>query len=490
MVDDDRQDVPDPPFRSLPVRLETLSPVIYAPNAARRLRGASVLWLNDRWFGEAGIDLARDGERDHVERWLLATYGVSIPSPHEPDDLYVGPPRTLGADRYGGTGGTVHGGSGRCLFASGFNVKGAGRTSLVSDATDWYHSHGCLWLEEAIRESLYSELAARVFPGGAVPVIAILDAGAGIYWDDGSIGERRALVVRPNFVRLAHLQRSLFFGSAGHPGSEQHLDALKCRDVAEAVWRNGAASPSTLEIAERIGRQIGFARFHRLWPGPFFSSNFTLDGQLVDFGSFRSMPDWKRRQGAVTDLPFGDEHLGVLPTLHSLSFAASRVGAKTASGEHLNRAYYDAVNAEFDRSARVAFGFPPSSQSDMVEAFTTLLRLRYRQEQAMSVGSSAAAENPIAEEFRQAGSPLSMAYAAALASRSGKPQAATAPLPDPDRIFGTLSSLSRENVQSGIETLLGGWSDDETTRRHDLGTFIESRLMHWMGHELAHVTAR
>src|SRR5206468_820219 len=109
---------------------------------------------------------------------------------------------TFHADRYGATSGSAHGGSGRVGTNGPFNVKGLGRTPLASTMSDWQHSHGCLWLEEAVREAIYSEVADAEFPHGAVPVVAIIGTGIRHELEDGAVGER-ALLVRPSFLRLA-----------------------------------------------------------------------------------------------------------------------------------------------------------------------------------------------------------------------------------------------------------------------------------------------
>lgn len=276
---------------------------------------AKVLWVNTRWMFEAGIDIQISSVRDKVHDWLLANFGVLVPYPNaQPCPHYSSTEITFGADRYGSILGNTHGGSGRCGTHKGFNAKGIGRTPLVSNEVDWGHSHGCFWLEEAIRETIVSEITSAEVPTGSIPVVAIINAGVRFHFDDGTLGEHRAIVVRPNFIRIAHLQRSIFFGTSGTRQSDQFHDAIRVREGLQALWGNkhkrqklGVKSESLLQSALLTAEQLGFCQFHRLSPGPFYASNSTIDGELVDFGSFRSLPSWKKYIFAPSKPKFGEE---------------------------------------------------------------------------------------------------------------------------------------------------------------------------------------
>ncbi|NIJ18658.1 hypothetical protein FHS95_000327 [Sphingomonas naasensis] len=284
------------------------SPNLYAPFEARRLQGARVAWLNRRWFAQAGVDVDAPGVRAGIEAWLLRHYAVCVPGADDPHDLYTADLQTLFADRYGAPGGSAHGGSGRVGTFGGFNAKGIGRTPLASVQSDWYHSHGYMWLEEAVRETILSEVASRIFPHGAVPVVALLDAGCRIHWRDGSTGARRAIIVRPAFLRIASFMRSIFFGRGGYAGSEQWIDSQRVRDLWRSDWGSGGVGAVFRAAFTATGRQYGFGRVLRMWPGPPFASNLTLEGALVDFGSFRALPDWSCAQGETASHGFGAEN--------------------------------------------------------------------------------------------------------------------------------------------------------------------------------------
>lgn len=287
---------------------------LYVPFAVRPFRHARVAWLNNRWFQTVGVDCSIPEQRSEIENWLVNRFGVSVPSEDDPEGQYRPEEQHLYADRYGAPRGSVGGGSGRVGTFGTFNAKGIGRTPLVSLQSDWYHSHGCMFLEEAIREAILSEICTRTFPHGTVPTIAVIDTGARLRWRDGTYGARRAIIVRPAFLRVAHLMRSIFFGTSGYLGSDQVTDAACVRDM----WERIPAETLHTTFAT-VGAQYGFGNALRLWPGPFFVSNFTIDGELVDFGSFRALPNWMRARGESRAHSFGGEATLVAAAARSLA---------------------------------------------------------------------------------------------------------------------------------------------------------------------------
>lgn len=291
-----------------------ISKHLYVPFPVRPFRHARVAWLNKRWFSASGVDCADEKQRHTIEKWLIERFGVSVPSEDDPDGQYTAEESTLYADRYGAPSGSISGGSGRVGTLGAFNAKGIGRTPLVALQADWHHSHGCMFLEEAIREAVLSEVCALTFPYGTVPTIAVIDTGARLRWRDGTYGARRAIIVRPAFLRIAHLMRTIFFGTSGYPGSDQVADAAYVRDM----WRR-TPTASLQKAFSTVGAQYGFGNALRLWPGPFFVSNFTLDGALVDFGSFRALPNWFRAKGESPAHCFGGEATLVAAAARSLA---------------------------------------------------------------------------------------------------------------------------------------------------------------------------
>lgn len=298
-------------------------PNLYVPFRASHFRNASVLWLNERYWCSLGLNLAHSEVIEELIQALLSHFGVSTYGNFDSDVTYRGSCTTLYADRYGGTFGHNHGGSGRAGTVGRFNAKGVGVTPLVDTDADWYHSHGCMWLEEAVREAIFSELAWQSFPERANPIVAIIDTGEAVRSDNGQIGTRRAIAVRPAAVRVAHLQRNILFGDAGHEASDQYRDALRVREMISHVSSDARTHrPAGLiaQIVASLCRQIGFGRANRLFHGDYISSNICVSGALMDFGAFRGVEDWRRSQWEENSLPFGAEAGRIFETIKSVSF--------------------------------------------------------------------------------------------------------------------------------------------------------------------------
>lgn len=323
---------------------------------ARRLTTARVCWLNKRWFVEQGVDVLDPGVRERVGRWLLQEFGYVVPRTEDPPESFGSESAKFLADRYGGTGLVPHGGSGRAGIRNGFQVKGIGITPLVGKDADWLHSHGCVWLEEAFREAIFAELFAAEAPCGAIPTIAILDTDLHMM-HDGLAGERRALVIRPFVPRPAHLQRAPWFRPIDGDPHAQPLDADRTREAIAAYRRyaGGGVALAPTELFHCLGRQAAFSHLNRLSHGGFFSSNLTLHGALIDFGSATAWPNWDRHCVASNPPIFGDEALYVAQMAHSLSFYLGKYADDDAVGATaMLDAFRDGYRAgAIDEAARV-----------------------------------------------------------------------------------------------------------------------------------------
>ncbi|MGN6363813.1 hypothetical protein [Asticcacaulis taihuensis] len=305
---------------SAPLNFKSLGQNINVPFHTWPLSKARLLWLNHRWFLERGINSHQHDIADTIAKTIMETFAVSS----ERRDN-IAPKTLMSADRYGGTGGGMHGGSGRCGHVGQFNAKGIGQTPLVSATADIHHINGKMSLAEALREAVNAEIANFELPYGAVPVIAIIDTGEAFTIGDDPMVHRGAIIVRPNFVRPAHYERSIFFGDSGYAGSHQFIDALRVKDAVQATVAAPAIFPSLSEMFIRFSHQIGSARAKRLWQGQFLSSNLATDGALADFGSFRSVPNWRASVGLAGER-FGSEMKQLRNALLSLAFYFVKYG--------------------------------------------------------------------------------------------------------------------------------------------------------------------
>jgi hypothetical protein len=196
-------------------------------------------------------------------------------------------------DRYGGAAIGSNGGSGRAAFINGYHVKGIGRTPLVSYLTSDGHASGGAYLEECVRETIFAELVAAEFPGGAIPTLAIIETGDVQIWDtnEGPVPERRCLLVRPAFVRPAHFERAPLFQS-GNP-KEGTLDAARVRLAFEsgiALWGRNTFLANYRSFWLKWAEQLAYGFVHRLPHGGTTVSNICLGGQLLDFGAMAALP--------------------------------------------------------------------------------------------------------------------------------------------------------------------------------------------------------
>ncbi|MDC8014886.1 hypothetical protein [Tahibacter soli] len=358
-------------------------PHLLVPFIARKLRRARLSWLNRRWFIERGFRFCDEASSARLEHWLVDQFAYAVPEDIDDADAFDEVEAVLHADRYGSTSGSFpHGGSGRAALIRRFHVKGVGVTPLVGQGADRAHSHGCASLDVALREAIYGEIADLEFPYGAVPVIAILETGL-TFLSSGTPSRplRRALIVRPAMIRPAHLQRApAFVRPAGNFVSVQAHDTERTRAVVrkfvDDASHSGGAVARLVDLFERIARQVAFGQVQRLYGGGYFSSNLTIEAELLDFGNMHAFPDWSNVQVLPHDLGFGKEMTVVQATIRSLLFYCRKFGGIEASEDDL-RSILDSA----ERAYETAFD----------KACAHLLALDGEAEDAKPAGHAAAA---------------------------------------------------------------------------------------------------
>jgi hypothetical protein len=381
-------------------RLQEWSNCMLVPFQARQLRFASTIWINPRWFLERGININDDLVRKRVSDWLLGDFGYAIPKQDDPKDAFSPKVRTLHADRYGGsTGRSVHGGSGRVATVGCYQAKGIGVTPLAGVGANWVHSHGCASVEESVREAIFAEVADAEFPFGAVPVVAILDAG--LHFSSpaqagaNSSRMRRAIIVRPAVLRLAHVERApLFVQSLTGYSNSQLDDVRRTKDVIhrwltqDSEHCTAISVPSLTELARRIAEQVAFGQVHRLFNGGYFSSNLSATGALLDFGGMRALPNWANAKNLDHAVGFGDEMEIVTKVIRSLAFYFNKYRAESTppvqEAELLSQsqqAYTRGFTAECLRMWNVA----ASADTAVTTAIAQSVRRYFMQQQKLRV---------------------------------------------------------------------------------------------------------
>lgn len=302
------------------LRLESLAPDLCSHFEAVRLTRARIIWINRRWFKdvlgeeESGIDW------ELICAWILEEFAFCVPGPQDSSLHFTSDHRRFFADRYGDDALSPHGGSGRVGASGFFQVKGIGPTPLVGVDADWLHNHGCMWLEEGIREALVGELLHRSSPVGVVPVIALIDTGIDASFTLDSPDHRRVLAVRPSFLRPAHFQRAPMFAPiSGDRLDAQFADARRTRQMAHLLLRH----ESLIQFIDASASQAANAYVQRIYLGGMLGSNWSFDGRLVDFGGITGVESWSRME-VTPGLPiFGSETLALEQTLEALTVRGS-----------------------------------------------------------------------------------------------------------------------------------------------------------------------
>lgn len=293
----------------------------HVPVPMRRLDNARVLWLNDRAAQQDPAFAALGHDRSAYARHVLARCAFAIaagPGPIDAQGI---------ADRYGGAGIGRNGGSGRNVCVHGYLVKGVGRTPLVSARTSEAHASGGAYLEECVRETIFSEIVDAEFPGGAVPTLAIIDTGLTQVWEtaEGPKPERRTLLVRPAFVRPAHFERAVtFLSGRSLEGMLDHQRVVATFRGASDVWTPTGLHQMFDRLWQRWAHQLAYAFVHRLPHGSDTSSNIAMDGRLVDFGAMSAVPSWSVVATALMPAPFSSRFDSLARALASLSYYFGR----------------------------------------------------------------------------------------------------------------------------------------------------------------------
>jgi hypothetical protein len=283
---------------------------------------AKVLWVNQSEKKNIAACLGLPESSD-TEKAILENFAYTICE----DASKGGDEAVFHADYYGSSGVTYFGGSGRAACTRGAQVKGVGKTPLISDYTNWFHSHGCVFLSEALREVVYSKIIGHKSPHGAVPYWAIIDCNEEIELPGGGI-ERRALLVRPFVLRPAHIERALGFG---HPKgafarSFHTADIERIKTWIPIAFPDGQASLENL--ARNLAEQCAYCHLNHWYHGGWFSSVTDIHGRLMDFGSTRQIDSWLRQNFEPGEPPFGSERDYCINTLRSIGFSLECYGGR------------------------------------------------------------------------------------------------------------------------------------------------------------------
>jgi uncharacterized protein YdiU (UPF0061 family) len=274
-----------------------LGPKSYVKVETQRLARARVAWVNWDYLRKAGFDIKEEKITPEIEKFILDAFAWGVPAADEPKDAFTKEKKTFYADRYGGDGLAGNMGSGRAASAGEIQIKGIGKTDLVT-VTAAHHSNGTADMGEALREAIYGEVG-QVLPYGANRVIAVLDRGTRSVMDDGRV-QTNALIVREDPLRSAHYMKNLWGrGPLMESEDARTKEVLRYLEKAMPVPENlRNASPgeqmrgAVYGYAERIAAQYAAAYALKIYHGATSTSNIEITGRFIDYGTITTVPDY------------------------------------------------------------------------------------------------------------------------------------------------------------------------------------------------------
>lgn len=346
----------------------------FVPFRTRRFRSAKVVYANLPLFHAHNMLLNEAQWSSSAEQAIINDFAYAAPTPgYESPEAFLSEEKTFFAERYGGWGILTHGGGARAALIGNVQIKGAGPNPLLGATADFSHSNGFLTMEEAIRETVYSELAHAALPHGGSRVLAVIALGTPA-WHFSAQENRlmrvpRALVVRESKARPANFLRAIYFKPSDGliPDAERVRRALQSLpDLLPTDGTDADASPAEQLrhrislFAKRSARQHAASKAKRLMHGAISPSNILLDGGWVDFGTASAVPGFSQYTIADKQPAFWDDTFAVRATIDQLLSSVQRYGSN------------DFPSIAADRDALIEY-FDVEFQQNLCREFVCLL---------------------------------------------------------------------------------------------------------------------
>ncbi|MEC6908659.1 protein adenylyltransferase SelO family protein [Photobacterium piscicola] len=292
-----------------------------------RLKGVELVWFNNDLLKKYNIN----GSKEEIETFLLNEYSYVLPNYADSNRLIFNECKTFWADRYGSRHEVCNGGSARCGVDGAFQVKGIGVTPLVAQNMSKSHSHGKLFLDEAISEAIWGEICHQHLPFGSIRTLAIIKTNVqeGFSYSDNCPKKPCALAIREFSIRPAHFERATFFWPFPEYISLRNDDTARVKECINYLPRLFGLSDSILSskkelfdclknLVLRIAKQIAYSRVKGIPHGSLTSSNIGIDGRFLDFGTITAVPDFGNYVIANGVGAVWDDHLLITQWLKNL----------------------------------------------------------------------------------------------------------------------------------------------------------------------------
>jgi hypothetical protein len=272
-------------------------------------------------------------------------------------------------EMYGGAGLGANAGGVRCANIGKVQVKGIGPTVLAGHSTDKWHKHGACSLQDAIKESIFSELFHLALPHGAARPIAVYDVGTRFATEIGAEklpgSAPRGLFAREPIVRLAHFMRSSFMDVPGEVAARElprmrvmvpKLADYICAGIGQPCLE--AAVVGLQALYGRVLEQTIAMRLKRLVHGSMIPSNFGVDGRLVDFTTSTTVSTLQPVVVTLGSACSQTQHKQVLDSVADVLFYLTKFDSRCAAGlsafERATREVLVVANQDYESKVMAA----------------------------------------------------------------------------------------------------------------------------------------
>lgn len=298
-----------------------------------RLKDTELLWVNRELVKKYNLD----EHVENIESYILSRYSYVTSDYAKIDRLNIDDSKIFWADRYGSRHEVCNGGSARCGFDGLFQVKGIGITPLLARNIDQSHANGKLFLDEAILEAIWGEICHKNLPYGAVRTLAIIKTNIfeDFLYSNNKPKKPCALAIREFAIRPAHFERATFFWPFDKFILLRENDADRVRDslnylpISLGLCDKYISSGSLLVncfnlLIRRLAKQIAYSRIKGIPHGSLTSSNISIDGRFLDFGTITAVPDFGNYVLAEGVGAVWDDHVLVANWLDNLAITVRK----------------------------------------------------------------------------------------------------------------------------------------------------------------------